>query len=378
MMLMQIKLRVKHLLQSVLEHLPVQNKIFFESNPDFTDNTFALYEGMVKRDYQDKYKMIWYSHCEVCDINKIIPSKGLYCNEYTRWNRLKTLYHLVTSKYIISNQTLFNVKKKGQKKIYLTHGIPLKGTPLYSVSSNCDFCLATSKQTASLLAREFVIENHKMVPLGFPRNDALFEKIDLDKVFEKHYEKVVVWYPTYRQHKARNRFMTNQAIPLIDNVTELNWCAKEQDILIIVKPHPAQDVSFIKMVSLSNIKIIDDSFFERISANPYTFLASCDALITDYSSVYFDYLLCDKPIALIWSDIEDYKKFPGLIPDYGLYSSGVEIIYSILEFKTFLHNVASGIDLNKEQRKKLKDLIHEYGAGSTDRVINWMEKELDL
>ena len=66
-----------------------------------------------------------------------------------------------------------------------------------------------------------------------------------------------------------------------------------------------QDISYIQKYALSNICFIDDAFFRRNNITSYEFVGSCDALITDYSSIYFDYLLCGKPAAVIWEDIEE-------------------------------------------------------------------------
>ena len=70
-------------------------------------------------------------------------------------------------------------------------------------------------------------------------------------------------------------------------------------------------------------------------------LAGSDALITDYSSVYYDYTLHDKPIAVVWEDIEDYKRFPGFAVDLSDYLKGAEKIYKIDELCGFVESVAN-------------------------------------
>ena len=58
--------------------------------------------------------------------------------------------------------------------------------------------------------------------------------------------------------------------------------------------------------------MINDSFFIDNDITSYELLAACDSMITDYSSVYFDYTLCDKPIGLGGKITVIMKKIPVL------------------------------------------------------------------
>ena len=66
---------------------------------------------------------------------------------------------------------------------------------------------------------------------------------------------------------------------------------------------------------MSSIRFIDNRFYSEHGLAAYEFVGACDGLITDYSSVLFDYLLLDKPIGLTWQDVEAYKKVPGVVLD---------------------------------------------------------------
>ena len=121
-------------------------------------------------------------------------------------------------------------------------------------------------------------------------------------------------------------------------------------MLIVVKPHFAQITNNIRNYCLSNILFIDDTFFDKNNISSYEFVGSTDGLITDYSSIYYDYTLCDKPICLIWDDIENYRKNPGLIDRYEYLMSGGEKAYSVDDLISFVDRVYKGIDILKEER----------------------------
>ena len=140
-----------------------------------------------------------------------------------------------------------------------------------------------------------------------------------------------------------------------------------------LKPHFAQDVSYIKNQELSNIVIINDEFLNENNIRSYQLLSVCDSLLTDYSSVYYDYLLCDKPIGLVWEDYEEYKKGQGFALDPDVVYSGGEKIFNVEDFCAYLERIANGEDILKEERTKIKNLSNVYqDANSSKRVSEFI------
>ena len=76
---------------------------------------------------------------------------------------------------------------------------------------------------------------------------------------------------------------------------------KEEHILFCVKLHPKSKLNAeFKALQTEVVQVIDKD------ADPYTFLEEADVLVTDYSSIYFDYLLTDKPVVFFDYDLEEY------------------------------------------------------------------------
>jgi CDP-glycerol glycerophosphotransferase (TagB/SpsB family) len=151
------------------------------------------------------------------------------------------------------------------------------------------------------------------------------------------------------------------------------------DVLLVLKPHFAQDVSEIKDLKLSNIRFIDDAFFRLHGITSYEFVAGCDAMITDYSSIYYDYLLCDRPVGLVWEDLEEYRAKPGFAVDIEEYCAGGVKIYDLADFKEFLQQVALDQDVCQQARRRLRDMTNYSTDGqNAQRVTDFIIEKANL
>ena len=363
--------------------LPVSEDIMlFESVPALSDNTKAVFDEMIARGLNEKYKMVWI----VFDKNAqypVIPNVSYLCATDTTKEEKKNLERIkATAKCIVWCNNIFEKNRKEQVSFYLSHGTPIKAVKdYYVIPRGTDYCLAASEGVKDIISEQFNVRKEKVVPLGFPRNDILTqESKDLRKIFGGEYEKIIVWYPTYRQHKAGGKQATKNALPIIydvDIAIKLNEYAKENKTLLVIKPHFAQDITAIKDSKLSNLLFITDEFFAQHELTSYEFVASCDALITDYSSIYFDYLLCDKPVAVIWEDYKEYEEGVGFAIDMDKYMKGAEKIYTIDDFKSFIERVSSGQDMLKKERNEVNSIVNYASDGkNAKRVVDFIMEKL--
>ena len=358
--------------------LPIRNIIVFESLPDMADNTKEVFDELVRRGFNKKYKMVWL-------VNKKDSSLPKIHNVHYVLNssKIRHLYRITGKCFICCNQWLDKSRDK-QTSFYLSHGTPIKSvSSYYPMPDGIDYCISAGEDVIPLYVSEFHAKADKTYPLGFPRNDALTNAdIDIKSLFpELTFEKAVVWYPTYRQHK--NGFSVSaDMLPIIsdeETAIQLNKTAAENKILIVLKPHFQQDVQYVKKLNLSNLIFIDDEFFTKNNISSYEFVGSCDSLITDYSSIYYDYTLCDKPIALIWQDYEEYKKNPGFAPGAEKYLAGGEKIYTLDQLQSFLVNIANHVDILKNERNAICKMVNASTDGqNTQRVVDFIIDKANL
>lgn len=364
--------------------LPVQNIILFESVPDLSDNSKAVFDEMIRIGLNKEYRMVWLVRdgsnrkLPIIDNVEYISAEGKAFKERMAVLKIKNI-----AKYLICCNIFLLRERKGQISFYLTHGTPIKYVKsYYTVPKKVDYCLAASPNLNSLVSDQFNIDEKKLFSLGFPRNDALTApKRDLSRLFGKRYDKIIVWYPTFRQHKSGGGTASRNALPIIHDqakAKKLNDFAMKQNTLIVVKPHFAQDISYIKDLNLNNIVFINDEFFFQNNISSYEFVGSCDALITDYSSIYFDYMLCDKPIGLVWEDYEEYKQNPGFAIDMDHYMKGAEKIYSLEEFEHFIDDVAKGNDVYAKERNEISAFVNYANDGeNSKRVVSFILQHFD-
>jgi len=381
-------------LKKIIYNFPIHLKkyIILESNPDLSDNTYALYKILLENKINEKYKIYWFVNDK--NLYKDINLKNVYFISYygspTFFEKIKILYINIKAKYIIDCNKLVYKKNKNQKRLYLTHGMPYKAVPEYfDLIGNADYIVSLSPFFNKTLAQLTHCNENQIINLGFPRNDDLFSKEkNIKNLFKNNsFEKVILWLPTYRQrtNKDSNLSMKDSfqlGLPIIydvETLKSLNELLKEFNILLVLKPHPAQDLSLIKAEQLSNFVILTNNDLDKENINLYEFLGQTDGLITDYSSVYYDYLLTDKPIAITTDDLEEYSKVFEFVYDNIFDVIKGEYINNFNEFKTFLQNISTGNDISKNDREKIKKTLHKYNDGnSSKRIYEFLVNEMGL
>jgi len=380
----KLKNMVKAAIFGSFRLLGKEKAIIFESAPDFGDNTYPVFLEMVKRGLGEKYTLVW-----SCAKEEKLPGdfpgvKYIYPKKPGLKEKLRKLYYMANARCMICCNQFLTPGLKDQTAFYLTHGVPMKSVRhYYFIPESIRYCLSAGKGVEDMMALEFNLPKEKMFSLGYPRNDILTAPpVPVKEMLETDCKKVIVWYPTFRNHKNGLTAGGGQALPIIHDeeaAAKVNAWAKDFDVLPVRNPHCAQGLSNARSMELSNIRFIGDDFFVKHNTTSYAFVAGCDALLTDYSSIYYDYTLCDKPIGPIWEDIEDYRKNPGYAEDVEEYGKGGVKIYTAEDFKAFLQEVATDGDSCKEERRKLRDLCNcaPYGD-STRRVTDFIIEKAGL
>lgn len=129
----------------------------------------------------------------------------------------------------------------------------------------------------------------------------------------------------------------------------------------------------LKAISTGNIITTDNAFLASRGVGLYNLLGAADALITDYSSVYYDYLLTGRPIGLTVDDFEEYKQNRGFVfdePEKILTGTRME---TVEDLNAFVDAVADGIDPFREEHARINGLVNEYRDDrSAERVAAFL------
>lgn len=196
---------------------------------------------------------------------------------------------------------------------------------------------------------------------------------DLNALGIKPDRPFVVWAPTFRavRSDADSTLWSDSAD--LDPFRELRARADEfssaierLDLQVVIKRHAldAERYNFAKMVHIENRQLLDRSL------GFYQLLARSAALITDYSSVWTDYLPLDRPIGLYCPDIEPYSRGRGFdVPRLEEFAPG-PIATDVDGLLDFLRDVANCDDPGRELRHSVCDKIGAVtDLGATERLM---------
>lgn len=385
---MGLKKKIKN---AIFNMAPMKKRIVIESNPAFACNTWPMYKEMLRRGWNKKYEIVW-SVKNLESYSELPHDENVKCIEHDPsgyFKKLKFQWFLARSCCLICSNRFLTKRNKKQLSIYLTHGSQIKHTRgIHEMGDRCDFCLYQAEMFREVTAYEVNCPVEKMVCLGSPRNDYFFSKSDsiTRLIPDLNGRKVIIWLPTFRQGnlaKLGGKCTDNVfpfGIPVItqnEDFDRLNDALKKNDVIMLFKPHPAQDMSYVKTRGLSNFIVIDDSMLAQKHIHLYELMAQTDALITDYSSVYFDYLLIDKPCGLTIDDIEDFTAVRGFAHDDVASLLVGKNIANMGDMENFVRQIGAGEDDMLQKRIEVKNRTNFYQDGhSSERVCDFVEKWL--
>ena len=346
--------------RDLASHLKVSNIILFESINDFDGSSLEVYNFLRKNGYDKKYKLIWSVKNPESRKNKNYNSIAYLAKSF------KNLYYENKARYVFFEDLPPVARRKTEQTvIYLSHGSPFlkncKGNIV--LQDKCDYSICTNDDTKDFISYQLTIDKDKLFVCGLPRNDVLFKKHnELSKLTQTHFEKVILWLPTFRKLEGRidsqkEYFLDIPAINSADDLCKLNEFAKIHKTLLIIKFHPRAAVDKIPK-HYSNIIILSDKEKKALGVETYPLLTQIDALISDYSSIAFDYLLLDRPIGFVTEDMKDYT-LGFALPDIENYMPG-EKINSFDDLCSFIKDVASDKDEYSAERKRVCDWANKY------------------
>ena len=349
--------------------------LFFNSKTDYFNN-YALYKYVLDKKYNQRYRIYYY-------MPGIKSSEKAENNVFLIESSVKVVWLYLTTKFCFFDTGNMRIRpSKTQKVINLWHGTPLKRIGFLSKSAEKSLpknmmntftaiCVASSAFD-DIYVKSFNLKQNQIIHCGQPRMDCLKNTKDALRkigVKKQDYEKVIMWMTTYRISKdGRLRHIEGQSwnetnLPLLSSLKKLeefNIYLCEENMYLLIKIHRTSVFDKKNCKKFSNIQFVfeEDFIFQEVQL--YEILGECNALITDYSSVYFDYLVLNRPICFIIEDIEEYERVNGFtIENPKEYMPGAKIT-TIEQLKTFCMDLKNNKDLYVEQRISVSKWCNEY------------------
>ncbi|WP_405303916.1 CDP-glycerol glycerophosphotransferase family protein [Methanobrevibacter sp.] len=352
----------------------IKKRIVFESmwGDKYSCNPRYLYE------YIDSNHPDWQCIWSLTDEHTPINGNGIRVRRFS----LKYFYYLATSKYFVNNVNFYDhyIKRPGQVEIQTMHGTPLKTLGLDVTAdfptkkSEDDFIKKCSRWDYLTVQSDFVSNLTKscfkfkkeFLKFGYPRTDVLYTKNnpeDIKKLKEKmglpEDKKVILYAPTWR---LRDKF------ELKLDLDSFKKALSDEYVLVLRLHHlsaegwkqPPKDDFIYDLTDYDSIEEM--------------YLVS-DILITDYSSVMFDYSILDRPIFLYTYDMEEYRdKLRGIYFDIEELSPG-PILYTSKELEDAILNIDKTESETKDLRKRFRDEFVPFECeNSSERIFDRVMK----
>lgn len=355
-------------------------KLVFSSFPDLADNVIPIIATCLGTNNKGKYYYLYTNDANLNDLQiKAQLYLGVHATQvhFVRKNSLLGIFHYLTAKYIFETHGIFEKfpKLPWQTKVNLWHGMPLKKIGYVSdknTNLKMDYTISTSPIFDDIIARVFNISQNKIIKIGEPRNDLFYHgpQFLFTNIFNNDWP-TIIWLPTYRQSEKGSIHNDAQQKDTIGGLN-INDLLKLQDIFanhgfnLAIKLHP-MDILNNKVFNFPtpNIHIINNQEFTSYHIEVNTFLKASTALITDYSSVYFDYVLLQKPIGILAWDQAEYQQKRGFVSKAVKENMLGHQINQLSDFNKFLTAVAQA-ELGYDAPKTINffDKYDTHGSNS--------------
>ncbi|MEG0731817.1 MAG: CDP-glycerol glycerophosphotransferase family protein [Vagococcus sp.] len=350
------------------------------------DSPYAMFLELARNEKYQSYKHLWVVNKNVEHIENSIPKDLRDKVTFITRGTLQYVDAMLEAKYLITNSTFesFFVKREGQIYINTWHGTPLKymgfdipGAVNHSqnVLRNflmTDYILSPNKHTSDIFINSYKLKGiyaGQIVEGGYPRIDFTLtsdkeevqRKIESHGVFINKELPVLLFSPTWKGksvNKAEDDIeqIINETLTLVEKFsTRYN---------VLVKVHP-----FIFSKMNENERVAPYLVSDLVDANEV--LSLVDVLVTDYSSIFFDFLVTKKPIIFYSWDKDLYQENRGMyLPDGDLPGPTAE---NLDELIGLIENVNESSIKYQDKYQRLAERMTPYDNGQvTKKYIEYI------
>ncbi|MCS2157103.1 CDP-glycerol glycerophosphotransferase family protein [Scandinavium sp. H11S7] len=389
---------MKNELSLRLEHLSRKNKkekvVLFFGRETFSDNTKYLYLKALEE--QRDYTCIWCS-CEKTLINSLkeknLPCHLIDADSFEETMRLflsaaVAVFSVNPSQSLNGSEELFACLH-GARHFQLWHGVSVKHLLLMlmkhlsladynfrrpvAFASRADTVLSPSSCLDSFFNEAFGCK--RIIRAGYPRNEVILRSAtelecigselpkEMFQALQNNKRKKILFTPTWQ--RGATQLLTGSP----EFLGKLALVCQKNNADLYLKAHPTL------LQDKSSGKLSGNVYYINPTIDIYPYLNKFDALITDYSSIMFDFLLTQKPILRLDIQKGTHKSFE---PDFGLVP---DIAFAYLFTDKTLPAVLSQAlihDCKQDERQKMADALFETDPlQSASALVKFLQNEVD-
>ena len=304
----------------------------------------------------------------------------------------RTAWIMLRARTVVSTHGVsdfFPYMPSGRKLVVQTwHGLPFKALHYAEpnpslpdrtygawVMRRNDVFLAPSPLAARLFGRCFKLDPRKSFLCGQPRNDVLLAPATgrqrLGEFFGRaqQFDKIVLYCPTFR------RFAATRLFPFDDfDGGRLDEFLTACNAAILIRTHIDENCG---PEAFCSDRVFDFGF--DLCPDVNDILGDVDVLVTDYSSIFLDFLLTDRPIVFLPYDLAEYKRRRGLMfDDYNSWTPGAKA-GSFDEFLAALGDAFRRSQQYSPARRAINALMNKHQDGrSCERIVEMIIKRTSI
>ncbi|MBD5115645.1 MAG: hypothetical protein HDT46_10705 [Ruminococcaceae bacterium] len=370
------------------KHEPIQEKTVVYlayRNNIMGGNPYAIFCELMKRPEYKDYKHIWVYGAEKSLKDDTFERYRSYPNVICVKARTKEYCrYLATGQFIICNSAIPSWCLKREKQIYINtwHGTPLKtlgrnakdrsNLSISNAQRNfffCDYMVMPNKYTIDKMVEAYDLKGMvtgKILDAGYPRTDLVANTnknyikglLELKLGHSLSDKKIVLYAPTFRSKGGKSINTAREVGKYMQGLIN----ALPPDYELVFKVHNMMAKFFQK-----NKKMRRRLIFDEIETNEL--LSVTDVLITDYSSIFFDFLCTKKPILFFDYDKQEYADGRGLyLPLEELPGAICENVEEIEE--NFRKIEEGSYDYSEKYERFLKDFAYNDDGRASKRAVD--------
>ncbi|EII2687887.1 TPA: CDP-glycerol glycerophosphotransferase family protein, partial [Staphylococcus pseudintermedius] len=344
-----------------------------------TDSPYAIFLGLNAHETFSNYQHIWVvDHPDTLvfyqEKFKVFQNVSFVIKESNEY-----LKALTESKFLINNATFPAYFTKKPQQIYINtwHGTPLKHMG-FDVKNNLkgsqntmknflasDYMISPNAHTTNIFKHAFKLDglySGEILEIGYPRIDLtinttaneareyLAEHLNLKK------NPIILYCPTWRGKNVNDP--ENSLLNVFEEIKLLNQKLPHQ---VLVKVHPFVYSKAKEMPELKPYLVPD--FLDTNQLMP-----AVDLMITDYSSIFFDFLVTDKPIVFYVPDLDKYQNERGVYIDLcalpGPVADNIQDVITLVSNESY-----KDADVQGKYAKFKHNFVNYENGSVTERLI---------
>ncbi len=332
----------------------------------YDDSPKAIFRQMRKDERFKEYHLVWALHEP--DKFRIKGAKKI------KTDTIGYFFSVLKARMWITNSSFERgLDFTGKNTLYFNtwHGTPMKkmGTDIAfdnnsfrkSGKNHFDIMMSQGDYETEIFSHAFMIHQNKFLKAGLPRNDILAHYTEEQRIAVKKKlglvdtRKVILYCPTFREYDKDK----NLGVVMSPPMDLKKWEEKlGEEYILLVRAH-------YEVAKVMNIE--ENSFVRNMTEYPTLnhLLIATDILISDYSSVFFDYSITGKPMLHFCYDYDTYEKSRGLYFDIRKEIDGAETEDKLI-------TVIKSMDMKymSEKTKQFRDKYVNYYGNATHKAVD--------